>query len=69
VTKDDRIDHAVGIVMLAKRGDRLEAGQPLAEVHAADTSAAERAAAELQACYTIGSKEPEPRPIVLDVLA
>jgi pyrimidine-nucleoside phosphorylase len=69
VTKDDRIDHAVGIVMLAKRGDRLEAGQPLAEVHAADTSAAERAATELQACYTIGSEEPEPRPIVLDVLA
>jgi pyrimidine-nucleoside phosphorylase len=69
VTKDDRIDHAVGIVMLAKRGDRLEAGQPLAEVHAADTSAAGRAATELLGCYTIGSEEPEPRPIVLDVLA
>jgi pyrimidine-nucleoside phosphorylase len=69
VTKDDRINHAVGIVLLAKRGDRLEAGQPLAEIHAAGTAAAERAAAELQACYRVGSEEPEPRPIVLDVLA
>jgi pyrimidine-nucleoside phosphorylase len=69
VTKDDRIDHAVGIVMLAKRGDRVEAGQPLAEIHAQDTPAAERAAAELQACYRTGSEEPERRPIVLDVLA
>jgi pyrimidine-nucleoside phosphorylase len=68
-TKDDRIDHAVGVVMLAKRGDRVEAGQLLAEVHAQDTPAAERAAAELQACYRIGGEQPEPRSIVLDVLA
>jgi pyrimidine-nucleoside phosphorylase len=69
LTKDDRIDHAVGFVLRAKRGDRVEAGQSLAEIHAQDAPAAERAAAELQACYRIGSEEPEPRPIVLDVLA
>jgi pyrimidine-nucleoside phosphorylase len=68
-TKDDRIDHAVGIVLLAKRGDLVETGQPLAEIHAQDAPAAERAAAELQACYRIGADEPERRPIVLDVLA
>jgi thymidine phosphorylase len=66
--KDDRIDHSVGIVMLAKRGDRVEVGQPLAEVHAQDAPAAERAAREVQACYRIGAEEPERRPIVLDVL-
>jgi pyrimidine-nucleoside phosphorylase len=69
LTKDDRIDHAVGFVLRAKRGDRVEAGQSLAEIHAQDAPAAERAAAELQACYRIGSEEPERRPIVLDVLA
>jgi pyrimidine-nucleoside phosphorylase len=69
LTKDDRIDHAVGFVLRAKRGDSVEAGQPLAEIHAQDAPAAERAAAELQACYRIGSEEPERRPIVLDVLA
>ena len=69
VRKDDAVDHAVGVVCRAKRGDRVEAGQPLAEIHARDEESAARAAAELDACYRIGDGEPEPRPIVLDVLA
>jgi pyrimidine-nucleoside phosphorylase len=67
-TKEDQIDHAVGIVCLAKRGDQVEAGQPLAEVHAREENSARRGVAELQACYRIGPEAPEPRPIVLDVL-
>jgi pyrimidine-nucleoside phosphorylase len=67
--KDDPIDHAVGIIILAKRGDRLEAGDLLAEVHAQDKAAAERAVTEVQASYELGPEQPEGRPIVLDVLA
>ena len=67
--KDDTIDHAVGIVCLAKRGDRVEEGQPLAEIHARDDATASRAITELHACYRIGSEPPEATPIVLDVLA
>jgi pyrimidine-nucleoside phosphorylase len=67
--KDDPIDHAVGVLCLAKRGDRVEQGEPLAEVHAADRAAADSAAAEVAGSYRIGNVEPEPRPIVLDVLA
>ncbi len=66
-TKDDVIDHAVGLVCRAKRGDRVERGDPLATIHARDETAADRGAAEVQACYTIGPEEPESRPIVLDV--
>jgi pyrimidine-nucleoside phosphorylase len=69
VRKEDAIDHAVGVVCLAKRGDRVEAGQPLAEVHARDESSAARAVEELAGCYRIGNEEPEQRPIVLDVLS
>jgi pyrimidine-nucleoside phosphorylase len=69
VRKDDAIDHAVGVVCLAKRGDRVEAGQPLAEVHARDESSAMRAVEELAGCFSIGNEEPERSPIVLDVLA
>jgi pyrimidine-nucleoside phosphorylase len=69
VRKEDEIDHAVGVVCRAKRGERVEAGQPLADVHARDEAAAVRAVAELQACYRIGDEAPEPKPIVLDVLA
>jgi pyrimidine-nucleoside phosphorylase len=69
VRKEDDIDHAVGIVCLAKRGDRVEAGAPLAEVHARSDDAAERALAEVTAAYRIGPDKPEERPIVLDVIA
>ena len=67
--KGDAIDHSVGLICLAKRGDRVEAGAPLAEVHAAMDEAAELAAAEIVDAYTIGPEQPEPRPIVLDVIA
>jgi thymidine phosphorylase len=68
-TKDDTIDHAVGVVCLAKRGDRVAAGEPLAEVHARDDASAERAVAEVAATYTIGAAPPQERPIVLDVVS
>ncbi|HWM14119.1 MAG TPA: thymidine phosphorylase, partial [Gaiellaceae bacterium] len=67
--KEDTIDHAVGVVCVAKRGDRVEAGQPLAEVHAHDEASAARAVEELARCYRIGDEEPERRAIVLDVLS
>ncbi len=69
VRKEDAVDHAVGVVCLAKRGDRVADGEPLAEVHARDEESAARAVAEIAACYRIGGEEPERRPIVLDVLS
>jgi len=46
VRKEDDVDHAVGVVCLAKRGDRVKTGEPLAEVHARDEASAARAAEE-----------------------
>jgi pyrimidine-nucleoside phosphorylase len=69
VQKDDAIDHAVGVVCLAKRGDRITAGDALAEVHASDEDSAVRAVGEVAAAYRVGPHEPQPRPIVLEVLA
>jgi pyrimidine-nucleoside phosphorylase len=69
LSKEDPIDHAVGIVCLAKRGDAVTADEPLAEVHAGTEEAAETAIAEVAASYRIGPDEPEARPIVLDVIA
>jgi len=65
--KEDPVDHAVGVVCLAKRGDRVERGESLAEIHARDETAADVAEAALLAAYEIGD-EPEPRPLVLDVI-
>ena len=66
--KDEPVDHAVGVLCLAKRGDSVERGEPIAEVHAADRESAEAAVSEVAACYRIGDRSPEPVPIVLDVL-
>jgi pyrimidine-nucleoside phosphorylase len=68
VRKEDEIDHAVGIVCRVKRGDRVEAGEPLTEIHARDDAAAETAAAEVSACYTLADMAPEQRPIVLEIV-
>ena len=66
--KGDEIDHAVGVVCRAKRGDPVERGRPLAEIHARDDAAAERAAGEVRAAYELGDDAPPERPILLDVV-
>jgi pyrimidine-nucleoside phosphorylase len=67
--KDDSIDHAVGVLCLRKRGDRVAAGEPLAEIHAATEAAVDEAAQELAAAFTIADEPPPQRPVVLDVLS
>jgi pyrimidine-nucleoside phosphorylase len=66
--KDDAIDHAVGIVCLRKRGDRVAQDEPLAEIHASSDEAAAGAARELEAAYVLTDEPPSLRPVVLDVL-
>lgn len=67
-TKADAIDHAVGIVCLAKRGDVIEEGATLAVVHARSDAHAAAAAAAVLAAYEIGDIAPAPHDIVLDVV-
>jgi len=68
-TKEDDIDHAVGIVCLAKRGDRVEQGQPLAEVHARLEASASDALAEVLAAYELRREPPEQRSVLLEVVS
>ena len=63
--KDAPIDHTVGIVCRAKRGDRVAAGDVLAEIHAGDAPAAEAAVAEVEAAYELGDEAPEPVGVIL----
>jgi pyrimidine-nucleoside phosphorylase len=67
-TKDEVVDHAVGIVCTKKRGDHVEAGEPLAELHARDEATADEAAAAVLAAYELGDEPPRMRGIVLDTL-
>jgi pyrimidine-nucleoside phosphorylase len=67
-TKADTIDHAVGVVCHKKRGDAVEAREPLAEVHAATDDAARQAVEAVQAAYELGDVPPPAKPILLDVV-
>jgi pyrimidine-nucleoside phosphorylase len=67
--KDDQIDHAVGVVCLRKRGDRVAEGEPLCEIHAQTVESAETAARELEAAYVLADEPPPESSVVLEVLA
>ena len=67
-TKDEPIDHAVGVLCFAKRGDTVLAGDDLAEVHARDDESARRAVAAVLAAYEIGDNAPVDHGILLDVV-
>jgi thymidine phosphorylase len=67
-TKDDSVDHAVGVLCLKKRGDAVEQGEPLAEIHARDERTAEEAAAEVLAAYAIGDEPVPVQPVLLEAL-
>jgi pyrimidine-nucleoside phosphorylase len=68
-TKDDEIDHAVGVVCLRKRGERVAQGEPLCEIHARTEEAATSAVRELEAAYVLADEPPPESSVVLDVLA
>jgi pyrimidine-nucleoside phosphorylase len=66
--KDEPVDHAVGIVCAKKRGDAVEEGEPLAELHARDGSRVDAAAATVVSAYEVGDEPPRERGIVLGTL-
>ena len=67
-TKDDTIDHAVGVVCLRKRGDAVEQGEVLAEVHARDEVSASEAVAAVAAAYEIGDRPVASGPVLLEIV-
>jgi len=67
-TKEDAIDHAVGVVCRRKRGDEVAAGETLAEVHARDEASAAEAVRAVLAAYELDDEPPAPRPLLFDVL-
>ena len=67
-TKDDAIDHAVGVVCHRKRGDLVDTGTVLAEVHARSEAAAEEAVREVAAAYELGDEPVHARSTLLEVV-
>ncbi len=67
-TKDSVIDLSVGVLLLRKVGDRVEVGESLAVIHAADEAAALRAAEELAGAYSIVPEKPVRPPFIRDIV-
>jgi pyrimidine-nucleoside phosphorylase len=68
-TKADAIDHAVGVLCFAKRGDTVLAGDDVAEVHARDEASAAAAVEAVLSAYVIAEEPPAEHDIVLDILS
>jgi thymidine phosphorylase len=62
----DTIDHAVGLTALAFIGDSVGPDRPLAVVHARTQAAADAAAAEVRAAYSVGGRSRPPAAVVSD---
>ncbi|MDP6706569.1 MAG: thymidine phosphorylase [Alphaproteobacteria bacterium] len=62
---NDSVDPSVGLSEVAAIGAVVQAGDPLAIVHARDAADAEAAAASLQAAVEIGATAPPDRPVVI----
>ncbi|MFR5887771.1 MAG: thymidine phosphorylase [Oscillospiraceae bacterium] len=67
-TKDSDIDLSVGVLLLRKVGDRVEVGESLAVIHAADEASALRAAEELAGAYSIVPEKPVRPPFIRDII-
>ncbi len=67
-TKDDAIDHAVGVVCHVKRGETVRRGHLLADVHASDEDSAARGVVSVLAAYELGEEAPHAHGILLDVI-
>jgi pyrimidine-nucleoside phosphorylase len=65
---DEVIDPAVGIELHAKVGDFVQSGALIAEIHAANRAAAERAVAKILACYQFSAQPVRVPPLVRTVI-
>ena len=62
--KGDPIDHRVGMILHAKVGDRVEAGDALCEIHARSEAEARAAADELLAAYAFSDAPVQPPALI-----
>lgn len=64
IRPQDPIDFAVGLTDLVELGQKVEAGQPLAFVHARTEQAAQQAVRQVQGAYRIAAQQPVAEPMI-----
>lgn len=66
--KEDALDYHAGIILEAKTGDKVRAGDVLARLYSTKPELFAEAEAELLSAYSFGPKKPELPPLVLATL-
>ncbi len=66
--KEDTIDPAVGITVLAKPGDEVEVGTPLAVLEYRHQARLDEALRILEHSWTISEEAPNPTPLILELI-
>jgi thymidine phosphorylase len=67
--KEDPVSPTAGAVCLRKPGDRVEAGEPVLELHADEPDRLTGALAALHGAIEVGREPPESRPLVVERIA
>ncbi|MEZ5245025.1 MAG: thymidine phosphorylase [Acidimicrobiales bacterium] len=67
--KEDRVSATAGVICLVKRGDEVEAGQPVFELHTDDPARLDRAVLELAGAVPLGPGPVELPPIVIEAVS
>jgi len=66
--KDDKIDPAVGVILEAKVGDKVEAGSILCRLYYTKEEQVDEAADMVEDAFRISSQKPDPRELILEVV-
>ena len=66
--KDDKIDPAVGIILEAKVGDKVEAGSVLCRLYYTGEEKVDEAADMVEDAFRISSQKPDERELILEVV-
>lgn len=64
--KEDRVQAGAGVVMHAKPGDPVRAGQPLMTLHSDEPDRFARAEEALAGAYAVAGEPPDPVPVLLE---
>ena len=64
----DAIDYGAGALLIPKLGDRLEAGEPIGEVHCNELAAGQEAARLIRAAYSLGEEPVSKEDLILAIL-
>ena len=67
-TKEDAIDHAVGVILEVKAGEKVDSGAVLCRLYYTNESTLDEAAGMVEDAFRISAQKPDERELILEVV-